>query len=126
MLPMSNWETLAEGETDDDDVPAVTTGDMRDGETLTLTFDAEPETFESDQYGEGVRFPATFEQSDYRHTNDEGDDLIDGDDVVLVTWSSRLVSALSRHKADHGLVGETVTVRKHGNGMQTEYTAESR
>ena len=39
------WQDYGDSEELDDE-PAITLGDLRDGETVTLAFRAEPETFD--------------------------------------------------------------------------------
>jgi hypothetical protein len=116
------WKQFGESEEQDDDLPAITFGDLRDGEAATLTVEAEPEGFHSDDYGPGVRAEVTYVDSDYAFTDEDGAPVETGDPAVLVTWSKRLVRALS--EADEyvgGIVGETVRVVKHGSGFETDY-----
>jgi hypothetical protein len=122
---MSEWTTFADDDEEqyDDDVPAITLGDLRDGDEVVLTVDAEPETFVSEDYGEGVRVEATLKDTNYPFRDEDGDRIDEGADVVLVTWSRRLVAALRDHAEEHGgIVGETVAISKHGSGYDTQYT----
>lgn len=121
------WQDYGDA-AESDDRPAISLGDLRDGETVTLTVAEEPEMFESDDYGEGVRVPARFDGSDYDFTTEvdgRSVDVEEGMDVVLITWSKRLVRALAEYDGENGIVGDTVTVTKHGAGMDTTYTVES-
>jgi len=116
-----SWQDYGESEEQDDE-PAITLGDLRDGETVTLAFRAEPETFESD-YGEAVRVEATFLKSDYTWTpDDDGEPVTNGDDVVLVTWSKRLVSALAAAHDEDSIVGDGFEIAKTGTGYETDYS----
>ena len=118
-----SWQDYGESEEQDDE-PAITLGDLRDGETVTLAFRAEPETFESD-YGEAVRVEATFLESDYKWQPDDADEPVtNGDNVVLVTWSKRLVSALAEQHDAVGIVGEAFRIIKTGSGYETDYSVE--
>lgn len=121
----SSWEQFGEQDDNDDDLPSITFGDLRDGEAATLVVLAEPEGFHSDDYGPGVRAEVEFRDSDYTFRTDDDDPITEGDEAVLVTWSKRLVRALSEAKADAGgIVGETVTITKHGSGFDTDYSVE--
>jgi hypothetical protein len=121
----SSWEQFGEQNDDDDDLPAITFGDLRDGEAATLVILAEPEGFHSDDYGPGVRAEVEFRDSDYAFRTDEDEAVEEGDEAVLVTWSKRLVRALSEAKdAAGGIVGEEVTITKHGSGFDTDYSVE--
>jgi len=118
-----SWQDYGDSEEQDDE-PAITLGDLRDGETVTLAFRAEPETFDSD-YGEAVRVEATFLESDYTWEPDGQDEPVaNGDDVVLVTWSKRLVSALAEQHDAVGIVGEAFRIVKTGSGYETDYSVE--
>jgi hypothetical protein len=120
-----NWEEFGEQDEQDDDLPAITFGDLRDGEAATLTVEAEPEGFHSDDYGPGVRAEVEFIDSDYTFTTEDGAAVEAGDEAVLVTWSKRLVRALSEAKSEAGgIVGEEVTITKHGSGFDTDYSVE--
>jgi len=125
--PAETWEEFGEeAEYDDDDRPAVTFGDLRPGESVVLTFDAEPEPFHSDDYGPGVRADATLQASDYQFQND-GEPVEQFDPVTLVTWSKRLVRALKEAKHDAGgIVGETFQITKYGSGYDTTYDVDHR
>ena len=121
-----SWQELGDDDEQDDEDPALTLGDLRDGEATTVTVDAEPERFESEQYGEGVRVPVTFRRSDYPHAGEDGETFEDGTDCVLITWSKRLVRELARYDEDEGgLVGDTVEIIKSGSGYSTDYTAHA-
>jgi hypothetical protein len=122
--PAETWEQFGEEQEYDDDRPAITFGDLRAGESVTITFDAEPEPFHSDEYGPGVRADATLVESDYTYLDEDGDEVEGGDEVTLVTWSKRLVRALKSAKEDaDGIVGETVEITKFGSGYSTDYDA---
>jgi len=126
---MTPWQDFGDEEEYEDDRPAVTLGELRDGEGLTLTVDAEPEEFHSDQYGPGVRADCTFVASDYKHENDDGDEVEEGDPCTLVTWSKRLVRNLSNAADENGgIVGETVEIEKFTGGgrYDTQYTVSVR
>lgn len=117
-----SWQAYGDQEEMDDE-PAITLGDLRDGETVTLAFRAEPETFDSD-YGEAVRAEATFLESDYVWEPDGHGEVENGDGVVLVTWSKRLVRALAEAHADDSIVGDAFVIEKRGTGYETEYSVE--
>lgn len=115
---------------DGDDRPAISLGDLRSGETVTLEVAEEPEMFDSEEYGEGVRVPVKFVESDYTFETTTGAgeevEVDEGMDVVLITWSKRLVRALRTYAEENGaLVGETVTIEKKGSGYDTTYSVES-
>lgn len=117
-----SWQEFGETDESDDETPAITLGDLRDGETVCLEVTGEPETFESNDYGEGVRTPAEFITSDYTFRTDDDGEVEEGDAVVLVTWSKRLVAALARfEERNEGVVGETVMIEKRGSGYETDY-----
>lgn len=119
------WEQFGEQDDRDDDLPAITFGDLRDGEGATLTVEAEPEAFHSDEYGPGVRAEVTYVDSDYTFRDEGGDAVGTGDAAVLVTWSKRLTRALAAAKDEAGgIVGETVRITKHGSGFDTDYTVD--
>jgi hypothetical protein len=121
----SSWEQFGESDDEDDDLPAITFGDLRDGEAATLTILAEPEGFHSDDYGPGVRAEVEFVEADYQFHTDDDEAVEEGDACVLVTWSKRLVRALSEAKSEAGgIVGEEVTITKQGSGFDTDYTVE--
>lgn len=121
--PMS-WQDYADDGEEQDDEPAITLGDLRDGETVTLAFRSEPETFDSD-YGEAVRVEATYLDSDYTWNPDGHDGEVEnGDGVVLVTWSKRLVGALAAAHDDESMVGDAFVIEKSGSGYETEYSVE--
>jgi hypothetical protein len=118
------WQDYGDDGDEQDDEPAITLGDLRDGETVTLAFRAEPETFDSD-YGEAVRVEATYLDSDYTWSPDDHDgDVTNGDGVVLVTWSKRLVAALAAAHDEGSIVGDAFVIRKSGSGYETDYTVE--
>lgn len=106
-----------------DDKPAVTLGDLRDGEEVTVHLAGEPEVFDSDQYGRGFSVPCLFVSSDYTHKDNDGDEIEGGDEVRLVSWSKRLARTLREFADEHGWDAD-VTVQKSGNGMDTTYSAE--
>lgn len=115
---MSDWRnTDLANPGDGDDGPVVTVSMLGDGDAMTMTFRGDGETFHSEKYGEGVRIPATLiDGSDL-----SGDDLpADGDDVTLVTWSSRLLAALADTFPD--LDGETARIEKIGDGLEVDYS----
>jgi hypothetical protein len=118
-----SWQDY--GETDEqNDEPAITLGDLRDGEAVTLAFHAEPETFDSD-YGEAVRVEATYLDSDYTWSPEgHNGDVENGDGVVLVTWSKRLVAALADAHGEESIVGDAFRITKSGTGYETDYTVE--
>ena len=116
-----SWQDYGETEETDDE-PAITLGDLRDGESVTLAFRAEPETFDSD-YGEAVRAEATFlECETYDWEHDDGTPVENGDGVVLVTWSKRLVAALGEAHDEDPIVGDAFEISKDGTGYETNYT----
>lgn len=118
-----SWESYADSEEQDDE-PAITLGDLRDGESVTLAFKAEPETFDTD-YGEAVRVEATFLESDFTWNPDDHDGAVEnGDDVVLVTWSKRLVGALAEAHGEASIVGDGFEITKSGTGYETTYTVD--
>lgn len=123
-----SWQDFADDDEEqyDDDIPPITLGDLRDGDEVTITVDAEPETFVSDDYGEGVRVESTLEGSDYPFRDEDGDAIEQGDDVTLITWSRRLVGALKSYADDHGgIVGHTVVIVKYGSGYDTQYAVDA-
>jgi len=116
-----SWQDFGEDEEQDDE-PALTVGDaLRDGDHVVLAFRAEPETFESD-YGEGVRAEATYlDCPSYTWEHDDGSDVENGDDVVLVTWSTRLVGALASAHDSESIVGDAFKIEKSGSGYDVSW-----
>lgn len=103
-----------------DDPPAITLGQLRDGETVTLDIREGVETFTSQhaepgEENDALRWPATFVSSDFDFEPDDDDPIETGDDVVLISWSSGLAQAIIE-AADEpdasDLVGETVEIQK--------------
>lgn len=109
-----------------DDAPAITLGDLRDGESVTLTFNALPGMIDTD-HGAAIRAESEFVGSeDYTWTPDDHDgEVEEGDEVVLISWSKRLAQALTDANDDEGLVDGTFEITKHGAGFDTDYTVES-
>jgi hypothetical protein len=88
---------------------------------VVLAFRAEPETFESD-YGEGVRAEASYlDCPSYTWEHDDGSDVENGDDVVLVTWSTRLVGALASAHDSESIVGDAFKIEKSGSGYDVSW-----
>jgi hypothetical protein len=121
-----SWKDLADdGEQNDE--PAMTLGDLRDGDEVTLTVREEPEAFTSDYSDPGeeddaIRVPVVFHGSDYTFETEDGDAFEDGDEVTLISWSNRLVSALVAFEKDEGnLVSNRVTIQKFGRGYEVQY-----
>jgi hypothetical protein len=113
-----SWKDFGDGGEEQYDRTAITFGDLRDAESATFVVEAEPETFDSDEYGEGIRIDAEFVEADldYKHSDDaaESGDVEQGDPVSVVTWSRRLGAALGELDGalDGGIVGAEVTVTK--------------
>ncbi len=107
----------------DDEPTVLTTGDMSDGDTLTLDVSAEPEVIDTSN-GDALRVEADFKSSTHEFERESGAALEQGEHCVLVTWSSRLVRALGDAAVDAGsLPGETVEIAKSGTGYSTQYSA---
>jgi hypothetical protein len=121
-----SWRSKAKAKAEQnyDNRPAIGPGDMKQGDTLTLTFEDDGETYEG-QYGEGVRFECVLEACDARHTyrDDSGNvhEHEDGSEVVLLTTSARLLAALA--SVDDSLVGKTVEIERTGESYDTDYNA---
>lgn len=115
-------------ESEEYDDYAITLGDLRAGESVSLKITDEPEMFESDNYENGVRFPGIFVASDYSfvHTSDDGDDheIQGGDDITLLTWSKRLVRAAKEYAGGdvRDIEGEEITIEKSGSGFDVDYS----
>lgn len=102
-------------EQNDDQPPAAKPGALADGEHLCVEVAAEPETFDHDQYGDGIRIPANFVEADH-DGNFKGEGPFEpGERVTVVFWSKRLARAMARIQAetDGSLVGETITIYAH-------------
>jgi hypothetical protein len=113
------------GQNDDDD-PYLGTSHLVDGESMTVEFRGDGEEVESDQYGEGVRFPVTVIQTDGEQELSRKYDLAPGDDAALVSWGVRLPQALMALIDDldtDDLTGLTVRTDKFGSGVETTYRA---
>lgn len=125
---MSDWKDYGGRTADDDDdsQPVLTTGDMNDGDTVTITFEAAPEVTDTAD-GDAVRADVTFEGADgHTFETQNGDPFNEGDDVALLTWSKRLARALRRALGDDDPAGQTVLITKHvGAGrFNVAYDAE--
>lgn len=120
---MSDWTDYGDDDATDDRQP-IGTGELDDGGTLTLAFEAEPETFESDDYGEGVRADAVFLDSTHDYEDDDGDAIANGDEVRLITWSARLVRALADAHGSASIVGDAFEISKDGEGMSVQYRVD--
>jgi hypothetical protein len=126
---MSLEDLAASGESFDDP-PAITLGDLRDGESVTITPAGGVETFTSQYADDGeehdaLRWEAVYEQSDYTFTPDAGADPIgEGDEVVLISWSTNLAAAIlaAGDEPDaRDLVGTPVEIQKFGSGYDVTY-----
>lgn len=112
-----------------DDAPAITLGDLRGGESVTLTPTAPVETFTSqyadaDEENDALRWEAVMLRSDYTFTPEEGEEVEPGDDVVLISWSNGLAQAIlaESDEADaDDLVGTNVEIQKFGSGYEATY-----
>lgn len=123
---MNDWQEFGQTDEDQDDEQAITLGDLRDGETVTVEVEAEPELFDSDKYGTGIRVPSTFIASDFDFESEDGEPVEREDDVVIVSWSKRFAAALNDcHDRNDGLVGSEIVITKSGKGMDTEYSADA-
>jgi hypothetical protein len=120
-----SWKDFADdGSTDD--TPAITLGDLRDGESVELVVNDEPEQFDSDKYGPGIRVPAEFIEGDVPFQTKQGDDITDGDEVTLLSWSKRLAAELAAYDEESGLVDSVIEITKHSGAdrYDTRYTVE--
>lgn len=115
-----------------DDAPAITLGDLRDGESVTLTPMGGVETFTSQYAEEGeendaLRWEAVYLRSDYTFEPGEGPDaspVEGGDEVVLISWSNTLAQAIlaeSDESDASDLVGVNVEIEKYGSGYDVVY-----
>lgn len=122
-LPMS-WQDSFGGGRDaeaDDEPTVLTTGGMADGDTLDLTVSAEPEVIDTNN-GDALRVECEFIDSTHGFERENGEPVEQGEQSVLVTWSSRLVRALGDAASlSDGLPGETIRVAKSGQGYDTTY-----
>jgi len=122
-------EDMANDGEEYDDEQAITLGDLREGESVTLTPMGAVETFTSqyadeDEEGDALRWPAVFLRSDYTFNPDGGDEVEGGDEVVLISWSQNLAQAIlaEADETDAGdLVGENVEIQKFGSGYEVTY-----
>lgn len=125
-------EDMADGGDEYDDAPAITLGDLRDGESVTLTPMGGVETFTSqyadpDEENDALRWEAVYLRSDYSFEPEEGPDATPvegGDEVVLISWSNTLAQAIlaEAENADASdLVGVNVEIEKYGSGYDVVY-----
>jgi hypothetical protein len=123
---MSGLDDFADDGNDEDREPVLRMGEpVDDGDTVTITVDAEPEITDTD-YGDALRVAVTFEESTVAFEDEDGRAFERGQSVVLLSWSKRLARALkrARREADgETIVGETITVSKHGSGYETDFNA---
>jgi hypothetical protein len=123
---MSGLDDFADDGGDDDREPVLRMGEpVDDGDTVTFSVDAAPEITDTD-YGDALRVSVTFEESTVSFEDEDGRPFTSGQSVVLLSWSKRLARALkrARREADGDtIVGETITVSKHGEGYSTDFNA---
>ena len=123
-------EDMAGGDAQYDDPPAITLGDLRDGEEVTIVPSEPVETFES-QYAEeegeedALRWTSVLEATDYAFKPDgHSEPLAQGDAVTLISWSNTLAQAILA-EADtpdaRDLTGKEVTIQKFGSGYDVTY-----
>lgn len=128
---MSLEDMAADGETYDD-APAITLGDLRDGESVTLTPMSAVETFtsqyaEDDEENDALRWEAVYLRSDYTFEPDNGPDaspVEGGDEVVLISWSNTLAQAILAEADEpdaRDLIGTNVEIEKFGSGYEVVY-----
>jgi len=123
-------ENMAASGDEYDDPPAITLGDLRDGESVTLTPAGGVETFTSqyaddDEEDDALRWETMYVDSDYTFTPDAGaDPIAEGDECVLVSWSTNLAAAIlaAADEPDaRDLVGTPVEIQKFGSGYDVTY-----
>jgi hypothetical protein len=117
-----------------DDPPAITLGDLRDGESVTIRPSGGVETFTSqyaddDEENDALRWPAYMVRSDYVFTPGDAagaaPEPVEADDeIVLISWSNTLAQAILA-EADEpdasDLVGTNVEIQKFGSGYEVSY-----
>ena len=123
---MSLQDFADEADESYDDGPAITLGDLRGGESVVLTVEAEAETFSSDyaddDQDDAFRMDCTFGECDhYTWEPDDHGPVEQGDQVTLVSWSRRLARAIVAADPE---IGETIEIHKSGTGKQADYSVE--
>jgi hypothetical protein len=120
---------MADGGDEYDDAQAITLGDLRGGESVTLTPMSAVETFTS-QYAEdgeendALRWEAVFLRSDYAFDPDDAEAVEGGDEVALISWSQKLAQAILAEADEpdaRDLVGTNVEIQKFGSGYDVTY-----
>ena len=123
-------EDMAGGDAQYDDPPAITLGDLRDGEEVQIVPSEPVETFTSqyaddDEENDALRWTSVLEATDYTFRPDDHNGALEsGDAVTLISWSNTLAQAIlaEAEKPDASdLVGKLVTIQKFGSGYDVTY-----
>ena len=122
---MADWtddDDLTEPtETDDRPLMGVTGGQRaRAGDSYTLAFTSDGEKTQTAQ-GERVQFDARLLDATFSPDDGDGSTIAEGDDVVLMTGSSRFLSSL---KPFAPVGGDVLRVTVEGTGYDAEYRVE--
>ena len=121
-------EDMADNGDEYDDPPAITLGDLRDGESVTIKPSEPVETFTSqyaddDEENDALRWTAVLVRTDYEFKPD-GETLKSGDPATLISWSNTLAQAIIA-EADEpdadDLTGTNVEIQKFGSGYEVTY-----
>ena len=119
---MSAWDNTELTEPKDgdyDDMDAMTLlGDLREGDTVTLTFETDMEEGEIKGDPVGV-FEVTVEEIPRGVTSLDGNTVAAGDRLKLKTGSNRLLSEM---KAFAPVDGKTLTIEVEGTGFDAAYS----
>jgi len=104
--------TGGQNDDDHDEPPAITVGRLGDGGVLLLDVQADPEETETDT-GPAMRTEAVLVETTATYEPDGRDPVEEGDEVVLITWGTRINRALESAFIDNGgLAGEVVRIDK--------------
>lgn len=112
-----SWKDAADDARDEQyDRPSFGFGDLDVGDRLAVTFEGEPEEFESD-YGQGYRFEVIVERTD----SALGDESVTEGAATLLTSSNPFLVALRDAVGDSNLDGLTAVIIRTGDGYETSY-----
>jgi hypothetical protein len=112
-----SWKDAADDAREDQyDRPSFGFGDLDTGDRVAVTFEGEPEPFES-EYGDGFRFEVIVQRTD----NPLGDEGVTEGAATLLTSSNPFLVALRDAVGDEDLDGTTAEIIRTGEGYDTSY-----
>lgn len=117
------WNDFDDDSTDDNRPRLAKPGTLADGESMTVEITAEPDMVDTD-YEEALRFDAEFLEADHDGDFDGEGPFSEGDECRVLSWSNRFRRALAGAVGSEP-VGATVTITRHGEGYETDYTVDT-